>query len=148
MSEKTPPRPNHSTGAKGVVVAIHRPDGRWLMIRRSRHVPAPLKVCFPGGMVEPGESLPDAAIREMREELGIQVRPIRQVWRAEIVQRRLTLFGWIAEMSADQNIQPNEAEVAEILWLTPEEGSSHPDALPTNAAFIAALKGNEPNYVL
>jgi 8-oxo-dGTP pyrophosphatase MutT (NUDIX family) len=130
------------TGAIGVVVALQRQDGRWLMIRRSRHVRSALKVCFPGGMVEPGESQPDAAIREMREELSILVRPIRQVWRAEIAQRHLTIYGWLAEMAAGQEIQPNEREVADVLWLTPEEGSTHPDGLPTNTQFLAALTKN------
>lgn len=35
----------------------------------------PIQYKFPGGMVEEGESAEDAAIRELREETGIVVRP-------------------------------------------------------------------------
>jgi len=31
---------------------------------------------FPGGKIEPGESPADAAVRESREELGIEVKPV------------------------------------------------------------------------
>ena len=56
---------------QGIVVACRRPDGRWLFIRRSATVRRPLRVCFPGGWIEAGESqgLRPFVIREMREEL-------------------------------------------------------------------------------
>lgn len=36
----------------------------------------PLKWEFPGGKVEPGEAASDALVREVREELGVQIRVI------------------------------------------------------------------------
>lgn len=54
----------------GVVVACRHPDGRWLLIRRSATVRVPLRVCFPGGWIDAGESQADAVRREMREELN------------------------------------------------------------------------------
>jgi len=38
---------------------------------RSKFVKQPGEVCFPGGRVEPGESVVEAAVRETCEELGI-----------------------------------------------------------------------------
>ena len=49
----------------GVIVACYRNDGRWLLIRRSAHVQAPGRVCFPGGWVEANESQEEAVVREM-----------------------------------------------------------------------------------
>ena len=111
------PRPIQPDGRlHGVVAAIRREDGRWLCIRRSLHVAAPGKVCFPGGAVEVGEDLAAAIVREMREELGVLVKPLRQCWRWEASDRPLTLFGWTAEL-LDGVLRPEPTEVAEILWL-------------------------------
>jgi 8-oxo-dGTP diphosphatase len=124
----------------GVVVACRDEQGRWLCIRRSQHVAAPLKVCFPGGGIEHGESQETAVVREMLEELGIKVKPIRCVWRWESPTSELTLWGWIAEREASE-ILPDPNEVAEVLWLSSEEAIGHPDAMPTNRSFVTALLG-------
>lgn len=123
-----------------MVVAVARDDGRLLMIRRSAQVQlAPLTVCFPGGTVEAGESQAAAVVREMREELGLEVRPLRQVWRWDFPDKPLTLWGWLAEVIGPQQPRPDEREVAEMLWLSPEEGSNHPAGLGTNGPFIQCV---------
>jgi mutator protein MutT len=122
----------------GVVVACRDADGRWLCIRRSATVAAPLKVCFPGGAIEVGESQELAVVREMREELGIVVKPNRCVWRWDSPTTELTLWGWIAEWDGAE-LKPDANEVAEVLWLKAEEITEHRDAMPTNRSFVEAL---------
>jgi 8-oxo-dGTP pyrophosphatase MutT (NUDIX family) len=122
----------------GVVVACQRADGRWLLIRRSALVRAPLRVCFPGGWVDPGESQPDAAIREMREELGAEVVPVQCVWQHCFPERPLTLWGWLAELKSP-TLVPDPKEVHEVLWLSAAEAARHPDVLPHTDAFMTAL---------
>jgi 8-oxo-dGTP diphosphatase len=134
------PRPRQPDGrVHGVVVACQRPDGRWLCIRRSAHVAAPLKVCFPGGAMELGESQESAVIREMHEELGITVHPNRCVWKWDSPTSELTLWGWTADFP-DSELNPDPSEVAEILWLTDDEAIQHPDAMATNQDFINTLR--------
>lgn len=48
-------------------------DGRILVCRRADHVPLPKKWEFPGGKVQPDESIFEALHRELREELGLSV---------------------------------------------------------------------------
>jgi 8-oxo-dGTP diphosphatase len=122
----------------GVVVACRDEQGRWLCIRRSATVAAPLKVCFPGGGIEKDESQTAAVIREMSEELGIKVKPLRCVWRWESPATELTLWGWTAEREQAEIVSdPNE--VAEVLWLSSDQVMNHPDAMPTNRSFVLAL---------
>lgn len=56
--------------AAGVIVEI---DGRVVMIRRNLE-PGIGKWTFPAGYVDRGESVEDAAVREMEEESGLKVR--------------------------------------------------------------------------
>jgi 8-oxo-dGTP diphosphatase len=55
--------------ARGAVVILR--DGEVAMIRRT--VRGRVYFLFPGGTVEPGETVEQAAIREAREELGVDV---------------------------------------------------------------------------
>lgn len=58
---------------KTVAVALIRRAGEILICRRRADQPHAGKWEFPGGKVEPGESPPKALMRELREELGIEV---------------------------------------------------------------------------
>jgi 8-oxo-dGTP diphosphatase len=63
---------------KVAVGAICRKDGKIVMLRRAIE-PAYGKWVFPGGYVDRGESLEDAARREAREEIGAEVRLTRLI---------------------------------------------------------------------
>ncbi len=138
-----PPRPIQPDGrVHGVAVAVRREDGKWLMVRRSKNVGSPLKVCFPGGTIEQGETQQQAVVREMKEELGVDVRPIKQVWKHEFADKPLTLWGWLAELENSSEMVVNKDEIAEVFWLDPEQGSSHPDGMVSNRGFLACLVSN------
>ena len=122
----------------GVIVACQHPDGRWLLIRRSATVPAPLRICFPGGGMDAGETQEETVIREMREELDADVIPVQCVWHYRAPDRPLTLWGWLGKLRS-LTLTPNPEEVDELLWLSATEVSTHREALPRTDVFMAAI---------
>ncbi len=64
-----------------VVAALIRRGDRLLVCQRSEAGPFPLKWEFPGGKVKPGEEHRAALARELREELGIEVRSAVEILR-------------------------------------------------------------------
>ncbi|HJP49629.1 MAG: NUDIX domain-containing protein [Pseudomonadales bacterium] len=122
----------------GVVVGCQREDDRWLLIRRSETVAAPLGVCFPGGGVDGSETQPQTVVREMQEEVCATVIPLTCVWHSVSSAIPLTLWGWHATLVSSE-VTPNPEEVAEILWLTPTEIVNHPDIMPHTDAFLESL---------
>ena len=113
-------RPHQPDGrVHGIIVGCRRPDGRWLLIRRSAAIAAaPLKVCFPGGALEIGELRQEAAVREVREELGVEVDLVGEIWNHVFEQRKLVLWGYLGRLQS-YDLTPNPQEVEEILLTCP-----------------------------
>jgi 8-oxo-dGTP diphosphatase len=61
-------------------------DGRCLVVRRARP-PAHGLFTLPGGVVEAGEALAEAVMREVREETGMTVAPVALAGFREVVLR-------------------------------------------------------------
>lgn len=127
-------KPPDDPGRRGAV-AIVMHGQRMLVIRRSRHVVAPLTYCFPGGGIESGESEEEALIREFREEIGVAVRPIRRLWE-NVTPWKVHLAWWLAELEPGETPIANPAEVASIHWMTPAEMAQHPELLQSNRQFL------------
>lgn len=123
---------------QGVVAVIVR-DQRFLMIERSQHVAAPGMMCFPGGGIEQGESESVALMRELREELNVEVQPTRQLWRST-TPWNVALSWWLAGLHEAASIQPNPAEVAAVAWITLDEMECLPTLLESNRHFLQALQ--------
>ena len=125
-------------GRHGAVAVVVR-DGRMLVIRRARSVVAPLVYCFPGGGIEDGESEEDALVRELREEIGVTVRPVRRLWQC-VTAWKVHLAWWLAAMDSDAVPTPNPDEVDSIHWFTPAEMAQLPDLLESNREFLDQVK--------
>jgi 8-oxo-dGTP pyrophosphatase MutT (NUDIX family) len=63
---------------------VNTQEGDALLLEvRSQKVKQPGEVCFPGGRVEPGETIAEAAVRETCEELGVTAGDIHDVHELE-----------------------------------------------------------------
>ncbi|HVW93411.1 MAG TPA: NUDIX domain-containing protein [Devosia sp.] len=92
-------------------------DGRVLLIRRALE---PLRGLWtlPGGRREPGESIEETAIREVREELGLDVADLVPVLAMPVAGRfRLQVF---AAATFGGAITPSP-EIAGWQWVAPDE---------------------------
>jgi 8-oxo-dGTP diphosphatase len=124
------------------VVAVIVDDGRLLVIRRSQQVVAPGAYCFPGGAIEGEESQEAALVREIQEELGVCVRPVRPVWQS-VTPWSVQLTWWLAEADVACNWSPNPAEVESIHWLAPPDIALLPSLLESNHEFLRRLAAGE-----
>lgn len=123
-------------------VAVIVQQQRLLTIRRGPHVAAPGAICFPGGAIEAGEDSRTAVIRELREELSIDVTPIRAVWES-VTPWQVHLTWWQCETDTAHQIRPNHDEVSDFRWLTLDQLRSQPDLLESNHHFLDALHRGE-----
>ena len=80
---------------------------------------------FPGGKVEAGESLEDCLKREMREELGVQVRVGQAfgVYRHAYTHFRITLHAFRCELVEGR---PRPLQAAGLAWVAPADLGNYP----------------------
>jgi 8-oxo-dGTP diphosphatase len=118
-----------------VVAGVLRREGRVLVCRRRADQPHALKWEFPGGKVEPMESLDEALSRELREELGIEARPNREITRYEFAYPGknpiLLIFFEVLTWQGDIENRIFEA----IEWSQPEDLKNY-DFLEGDAPFL------------
>jgi 8-oxo-dGTP diphosphatase len=108
-----------------VSAAIFR-DGRVLIVRRAR-MPANGLYTLPGGVVELGETLEQAVIREVREETALDIEPVDLIgFRQAIardaagrVERHFVILPFAARWIAGEVVLNEELEKAH--WLVPTE---------------------------
>ena len=98
--------------------------GQVLLVRRARP-PAAGLFSLPGGVVELGETLEEAVVREVREETGLTIEPVGLAgFRETIVrdgdariERHFVILPFAARWRAGE-VELNE-ELSEARWLEP-----------------------------
>jgi 8-oxo-dGTP diphosphatase len=106
--------------AAGGVVLRHEANGPVIAVA---HRPRYDDWSLPKGKLDPGESWEEAALREVREEIGLVCRlgaelpPVAY----EVAAGRKVVRYWLMEPQAG-DFRPNE-EVDEVRWLSPAEAA-------------------------
>jgi mutator protein MutT len=103
-----------------VVAAIIRRNDRILITQRSSDVHLAGLWEFPGGKVEPAESLDDALRREILEELGIRIRVENEFFTTEhhYPERSVRLHFFNCFIIEGE---PRALEVADLRWISPSD---------------------------
>jgi ADP-ribose pyrophosphatase YjhB (NUDIX family) len=109
-----------------VSAAIIR-DGRVLVARRARGASTGV-FTMPGGVVEAGETLHEALVREIMEETGIAIEPVGLAGEREYitrddagrVSRHFVILCFACRWISGEGV-PLLEELSELRWLTPAE---------------------------
>ena len=115
--------PGHPRVAVGAVVFK---DERVLLVRRGQP-PAKNQWAIPGGSVKIGETLQEAAEREIQEETGIQIRAAEPVYIFDVIQRdeaeKIRFHYVIVDLSADYLSGELNAgdDALEARWVSADE---------------------------
>ena len=109
-----------------VGAVVHDAQGRLLLIRRG-HAPSAGLWSVPGGRLESGETECEAVVRELAEETGLAVRPVRPLGAVRVDGDGVvfTVTDWLCTLA-----EPGQQPVA---------GDDAADAAFVDAAGLAAL---------
>lgn len=136
MREKSSPIPHKLIG----VAVIWNDQGQVLIDRRKPEGLLGGLWEFPGGKVEPGESFEDCIQREIKEELGIEIR---------VGEYLMTVDHAYTHFKVSLNVyhcyyvsgEPQPLECEEIRWVTVDELTQFPFP-KANEKIMAVLQGN------
>jgi 8-oxo-dGTP diphosphatase len=108
-----------------IAAVLRREDGRFLLIRRAEGVPKAGYWTPITGRVEPGETLQETVVREVREEVGLEVRAGPIVHRSTTDDGKWNLV-WFEGIVPDPStlerpLSLARSEVAEARWLDLDE---------------------------
>lgn len=110
-------------------VVIRDADGRVLTVRKR----GTDRFMLPGGKPEPGESAAQTAVRETREELGLELdlgllRPVGSFRAAAANEADRVVEAAVFEHPSVPGVAVAAAEIAELRWL--EADAPRPDLAP------------------
>lgn len=134
-----------------VLALFYRREGQWhlpLTLRPS-HLPDHAgQVSLPGGGIEPGETAPDAAIREFHEELGAAGCPVQLLGMLSpiyVTGSRFRIEPWVGWTECQPDFAPNPHEV-ELLLEVPLAHLIDPAALESHQRHYQGQVYTAPHF--
>ncbi len=108
-----------------VTAAVMRRDGKVLLAKRPSNGLLGGMWEFPGGKVEAGETLEACLAREIREELGVEIRVGEPfgTYKHAYTHFRITLHAFLCELTSGQ---PSPKQAAELAWVNPTDMRNYP----------------------
>jgi NAD+ diphosphatase len=100
------------------VITLVEGDGRMLLARSPHFAPGVYSTI--AGFVEPGESLEEAVAREIREEVGVEVRNVRYFGSQPWPFPNSLMIGFTAEHAGGE-VRIDPAEIEDARWFSPDD---------------------------
>lgn len=102
-----------------VIMLVHDSADRILLARGVGWPEGRMSIL--AGFVEPGESLEQAVVREVHEEVGITVGDVRYLGSQPWPLPRSLMVGFFARADDGQRLNPDRDEIVEACWFTRDE---------------------------
>lgn len=122
------------------MVILIRNGEKYLLMKRAATDSYPGYWSTVTGSLEPGESQVAACIREAREEVGLEVRPVRKLWESMTRRAHFLLHGWLCDLAGPNKVKRDRNEVADTKWLTIEEASRLPLMFSDTRYFLREVR--------
>lgn len=104
---------------KAVAAVIER-DGKFLITKRMEA--SPMGHCweFPGGKIEPGETIEECVIRECQEEIAVTIEPIRRLREEFYDYPHGYVHLWFVLCRLKEG-EPKPIQCREAKWINPSQ---------------------------
>jgi len=143
--------PEYAVAAVGAVLIR---DGRILLVKRG-YPPAAGKWSLPGGAVEAGESLAEAATRELEEETGLRARPLGVVWvlnnvvldRSGRVKYHYLIVDILFDSETVEGTLRAGGDALDVSWVGLDEVHARDDISRTVKRLVGRLRTYGINYI-
>jgi 8-oxo-dGTP diphosphatase len=143
--------PRYAIAAVGAVLL----RGDEILLVRRGYPPGLGKWSLPGGVVEPGERLGEAAKRELKEETGLEAEPIGILWVLNNIVRdeagRVKYHYLIVDILFDPStirgeIRPG-GDVTNVSWFKVNEALTSPEVSRTVKRLIERIEKQGLTYI-
>lgn len=125
-----------------VIVAVH--NGNKLLMARNLDHPDKSRLFLISGFVEIGESLEQAAEREVMEEAGLHVKNIRYFSSQPWAFSDSLIAGFTAELDGSDKIQIQENEIETATWIEREDIPEYDTSVSISGALIESFRNQHP----
>lgn len=123
-----------------VIVAVH--NGDELLMARNLDHPDKSRLFLISGFVEIGESLEQAAAREVFEEAGVRIKNVKYFGSEPWPFSESLISGFTAELDGDSTIHMQESELATACWIHRKDIPPYDTSVSISCAMIESFRNS------